>query len=56
MGTLGASLLGNLLSVRGIVRAWYGTKRVGYGLKKSDSTLSFNKLWHSKILWKWAKS
>ena len=56
MGTLGASLLGNLLSVRGIVRAWYGAKRVGYGLKKSDSTLSFNKLWHSKILWKWAKS
>ena len=40
LGTLGASLLGNMLSVKGIVRAGYGNKerkgilRAGYGSKK----------------------
>ena len=39
MGTLGASLLGNVLAGKGIVRAGYGNKegkgmlRVGYGSK-----------------------
>ena len=34
LGTLGASLLGNLLTGKGIVRAGYGAKRAAYGLKK----------------------
>ena len=45
LGTLGANLLGNLLSGCGIVRVGYGAKRAGYGLKRnSDPTTSFNKL------------
>ena len=50
LGTLQASLLGNLLTGKGIVRAGYGNKkgkeivRVGYRSKKiSDSISSFNK-------------
>ena len=40
LGTLGASLLGNMLSGKGIVRAGYGNKQgkgiitAGYGYKK----------------------
>ena len=40
LGTLGASLLGNMLAGKGIVRAGYGNKkgkgilRAGYGSKK----------------------
>ena len=38
LGTLGASLLGNLLSGKGIARAGYGhgkgIVRAGYGLRK----------------------
>ena len=34
LGTLGASLLGNLLTGKGIVRAVEGTIRTGEGLKK----------------------
>ena len=50
LGTLGASLLGNILAGKGAVRAREGTVRVGYGSKRSsfkkffDSTTSFNKL------------
>ena len=51
LGSLGASLLGNMLAGKGIVRAGYGNKegkgmlRAGYGSKiVSDSTSSFNKL------------
>ena len=45
LGTLGASLLRNLLTGKGIVRAEYGDKRVGYVLKKnSNTTSSFKKL------------
>ena len=51
LGSLGASLLGNMLAGKGIVRAGYGNKegkgmlRAGYGSKKvSDSISSFNKL------------
>ena len=50
LGTFGASLLGNMLAGKGVIRAGKGTARVGYGSKrsslkkKSDSTASFNKL------------
>ena len=53
LGTLGASLLGDVLSKglssRGVIRAGEGTIRAGYGSKRSslksfDSTTSFNKL------------
>ena len=50
LGTLGASLLGNMLAGKGVIRAGEGTARVGYGSKRSslkkkfDSTTSFNKL------------
>ena len=33
LGTLGASLLGNILSGRGINRAGKGIVRAGYGIK-----------------------
>ena len=35
LGTLGASLLGNMLAGKGVIRAGEGTARVGYGSKKS---------------------
>ena len=44
--TLGASLLGNLLSGKGSARAGKGILRAGYGSsikKSSNSTTSFNK-------------
>ena len=50
LGTLGASLLGNMLPGKGVISAREGTGRVGYGSnrspfkKKIDSTKSFNKL------------
>ena len=50
LGTLGASLLGNVLTGKGIIRAGYGSDRkgiirAGYGSKKVfDSTLFFTKL------------
>ena len=34
LGTLGASLLGNLLSRKGVVRAGEGTMRIGEGINK----------------------
>ena len=36
LGTLGASLLGNMLSSKGVIRAGEGTGRVRYGSKKSS--------------------
>ena len=36
LGTLGASLLGNMLASEGVIRAGEGTTRVGYGSKKSS--------------------
>ena len=48
LGTLGAFLLGNLLSGKGTVRAGEGIARAGYGSsiknKSSNSTTSFDKL------------
>ena len=51
-GTLTASLLGNMLSGTGILKAGYGNKE-GKGIVKIDSTPSLNKLWSTKILAKW---
>ena len=57
LGTLGASLLGNMLTGKGIVRAGYGNKkgkgmlRAGYGIKLIfNATSSFNKFWKKKVL------
>ena len=36
LGTLGASLLGNILAGRGINRAGKGILRAGYGNKRQD--------------------
>ena len=36
LGTLGASLLGNMLVGKGVIRAGEGTARVGYGSKRSS--------------------
>ena len=45
LGTLGASLLGDILSGKGVIRAGEGTIRAGYGSKRPDfSSTSFNKL------------
>ena len=38
LGTLGASLLGNTLAVKGINRARVGMVRAGYGNKKVQKT------------------
>ena len=35
LGTLGASLLGNMLAGKGVIRAGEGTARVSYGSKKN---------------------
>ena len=44
LGTLGASLLVNMLAGKGIIRAGEGTVRVGYGPKKRifNTASSFN--------------
>ena len=50
LGTLCASLLGNMLAGKGFIRAGEGTAKVGYDLKGLhlkiffDFTTSFNKL------------
>ena len=48
LGTLVASLLGNLLSGKGIVRAGYGSKMEIKWILNAAS--SVNKLWNNKIL------
>ena len=58
LGTLRASLLGNLLTGKGIVRAGSGNKkgkgivRGGTGKKKGilNTASSFNKFWNTEIL------
>ena len=53
LGTLGASLLGNLLTGKGFVRAGNGTIRACYGSsikKSSNSTTSFNKFRNKRLL------
>ena len=63
LGTLGASLLGNLLAGKGIVRAGSGNKkgkeivRAGTG-KKLEFLMSRHPLtnfWNTKVLSKWTK-
>ena len=41
LGTLGASLLGNMLAGKGVIRAGAGTARVGYGSKRSSLKQNF---------------
>ena len=62
LGTLGAGLLGSLLSGKGAiaksqgqrtVRAGYWAKTADYELKIIDFNLSFNKLWNKTVLSKW---
>ena len=56
LGTLGASLLGNMLAGKGVIRAGETTARVGYGFKRSsfkkkfDSTTFFNKISNTNLL------
>ena len=44
MGTLGASLLGNILAGKGMKRAGEGVIRAGYGNTKVQNTTTKNKL------------
>ena len=62
LGTLGASVLGNMLAGKGIVRAGSGNKKgkelLELVLEKNgifNATSSFNKLWNTKIFWEWIK-
>ena len=62
LGTLGASLLGNILAGKGIVRAGSGNKkgkgivRAGYGKNGIPNTAwSFDKFWNTKVLSEWTK-
>ena len=58
LGTLGASLLGDILTGWGMNSAGEGTARAGYGNKRQDhktkwvfnAASSFNRLWNTKIL------
>ena len=46
LGTLGASLLSNMLTGKGVIRTGEGTARVGYGSKRSSSKRSsLKKFW-----------
>ena len=49
LGTLGASLLGNLLTGKGIMRAGDGIVRAGEGSKKKKSLLPFHPLTNIEI-------
>ena len=56
LGTLGASLLGNLLAGKRIVGAGAGIVSAGTGKNGIfNAASSFNKLWNTKILSKWTK-
>ena len=48
LSTLGASLLGNMLTGKGILRAGYGSKN------KFNYTPSFNKFWNAEVLSEWS--
>ena len=47
LGTLEASLLGNMLAAKRIVRAGYEIKWI------FNAAASFKKLWNKKVLSKW---
>ena len=59
VGTLGATLLGNLLSRKRIVRAGSGNNKgkgilwAGAGKEWDFAASSFNKLWDTETLWQW---
>ena len=60
LGTLGASLLENMWTGKGILRAGSENKegkgilRAGYGSKKNlNPTPSFKKLWNTEVLSEW---
>ena len=62
LGTLGASLLGNLLAGKGVVRAGSGNEkekgivRAGFGKEwYFYAASSFNKFWNKKLVSKWTK-
>ena len=62
LGTLGASVLGNMLAGKGIVRAGSGNKKgkelLELVLEKNgifNAASFFNKLWNTKIFWEWIK-
>ena len=44
LGTLGASLLGNILAGKGVNRAGEGIVRTGYGNRKVRKTITKNKM------------
>ena len=48
LSTLGASLLGNMLTGKEILRAGYGSKN------KFNYTPSFNKFWNAEVLSEWS--
>ena len=49
LGTLGASLLGNILTGKGINRAGEGIVRAGYGNKWGEKTTTKNQDFENKI-------
>ena len=58
LGTVGASLLGNLLAGKGMVWAGSGNKKAKGIVRAGTHPLaasSFNKLWNTKVLSKWTK-
>ena len=59
LGTLGASLLGNLLTGKGILRAGSGNKKGKELAQENNGNFnpapSYNKLWNTKVLSKWTK-
>ena len=62
LGTLGASLLGNLLAGKGTVRAGSRNKKEKWIVRASTRKIgvfndasSFNKLWNTKVLSKLTK-
>ena len=61
LGTLSASLLGNVLTGKGINKKGKGIKRAGEGIVRAgegynkmdfNATSSFNRFWNKKVLCK----
>ena len=48
LGTLGASLLGNMLTKKGMLRAGYGNE-----IDFQCCALSLNKLWNAEVFSEW---
>ena len=56
LGTLGASLLGNILARKGINRAGKGIVRAGYGNKKGQKTRKKDKIMKTRWIFNAALS